>query len=131
MGAAPPPDPDADWRADLTAHRVLTIDDASTTEIDDGLSVELQPGGAPRLWVHIADPSRWVGFGDALDAEAARRSKSTYLPTGELVRCRCNACWTAKCCLDASLLWRASEWTACRVASTAQMQVHCGVLCSA
>jgi exoribonuclease II len=83
LGAAPPRDPDADWRADLTAHRVLTIDDASTTEIDDGLSVERRPGGAPRLWVHIADPSRWVGFGDALDAEAARRSKSTYLPTGE------------------------------------------------
>ena len=84
LGAAPPLDLDADWRADLTAHRVLTIDDASTTEIDDGLSVERGPDGALRLWVHIADPSRWVGFGDDLDVEAARRSKSTYLPTGEL-----------------------------------------------
>jgi exoribonuclease II len=83
LGTAPPPDADAALRADLTGHRVLTIDDASTTEIDDGLSVEQLHNGSWRLWVHIADPSRWVDFGDALDAEAARRSKSAYLPTGE------------------------------------------------
>ncbi len=34
--------------------------------------------------MHIADPSRWVDFSDPLDVEAARRSKSTYLPTGGL-----------------------------------------------
>lgn len=63
---------------------MVTIDDASTTEIDDGLSAERLPDGNWRLWVHIADPSRWVGYGDALDEEAARRSKSAYLPTGIL-----------------------------------------------
>ena len=82
LGTSPPPDADASSRADLTGHRVLTIDDASTTEVDDGLSVERLPDGTCRLWVHIADPSRWVAFGDTLDAEAARRSKSAYLPTG-------------------------------------------------
>ena len=37
---------------------------------------------APQVWVHIADPSRWVAPGSPLDAEARARSKSLYLPTG-------------------------------------------------
>lgn len=44
--AAPPPDPDADRRRDFTHdHTVITVDDASTTEIDDGLSLERLPDG--------------------------------------------------------------------------------------
>lgn len=40
VAEAPPPDPDAATRRDLTHLTVYTIDDESTTEIDDGLSVE-------------------------------------------------------------------------------------------
>ena len=47
--ASPPPDPDADIRVDLTHHTIVTIDDASTTEVDDGLSVEALPDGRKRL----------------------------------------------------------------------------------
>ena len=61
---------------------VITIDDASTRDVDDGLSVEILPSGQQRLWVHIADPTRWVAPGDPLDAEARRRAKTLYLPTG-------------------------------------------------
>jgi len=43
--ATPPSDPDAERRVDLTALSVFTVDDASTTEVDDGLSVEQLPGG--------------------------------------------------------------------------------------
>jgi exoribonuclease II len=78
---SPPPDPDTN-RLDLTHLKVYTIDDESTEEIDDGLSVENIGDGKERLWIHIADPSRLVSPGDELDLEARRRSTSLYLPTG-------------------------------------------------
>ena len=71
-----------DNRLDLTHLKVCTIDDESTTEIDDGLSVEYLDDGTIKLWIHIADPTRIVDPGDELDLEARRRSTSLYLPTG-------------------------------------------------
>jgi exoribonuclease II len=47
-------------RQDLTHLHVYTIDDESTTEIDDGLSIETLASGKQRLWIHIADPTRWM-----------------------------------------------------------------------
>jgi exoribonuclease-2 len=79
--SAPPPDLNVD-RLDLTHLKVYTIDDESTREIDDGLSLEYLPDGRERLWIHIADPSRWLEPGDELDLEARRRSTTIYLPTG-------------------------------------------------
>ncbi|MGH2413078.1 MAG: RNB domain-containing ribonuclease, partial [Microcystaceae cyanobacterium] len=53
-----PADADRD-RLDLTHLKVYTIDDESTEEIDDGLSVEtLNERNLVCLWIHIADPSR-------------------------------------------------------------------------
>ncbi len=80
---APPPDPDPD-RLDLTHLKVYTIDDESTEEIDDGLSVETLADGQVRLWIHIADPTRLISVGDELDLEARRRCTSLYLPTGTI-----------------------------------------------
>jgi exoribonuclease II len=76
-----PQDPDND-RRNLTHLKVYTIDDESTQEIDDGLSVEFEADGRERLWIHIADPTRWLSPGDALDLEARRRGTTVYLPTG-------------------------------------------------
>jgi exoribonuclease II len=76
-----PPDIEGD-RKDLTHLKVYTIDDESTAEIDDGLSLETLENGRQRVWIHIADPSRWVSLGDELDQEAQRRSTTVYLPTG-------------------------------------------------
>lgn len=78
---SPPSDPDVN-RLDLTHLKVYTIDDESTEEIDDGLSIDNLDDGKTRLWIHIADPSRLVSPGDELDLEARRRSTSLYLPTG-------------------------------------------------
>ena len=78
---SPPPDPDSE-RVDLTGLKVYTIDDESTQEIDDGLSLEVLDDGGQRLWIHIADPTRLVRPGDELDLEARRRSTTLYLPTG-------------------------------------------------
>ena len=79
---APPPDLDDPQRLDLTRLKVYTVDDASTQEIDDGLSLETLDDGTHRLWIHIADPTRWVVPGDELDLEARRRCTTVYLPTG-------------------------------------------------
>ncbi|EHC19299.1 ribonuclease catalytic domain-containing protein [Fischerella thermalis] len=78
---SPPPDPDVN-RLDLTYLKVYTIDDESTTEIDDGLSWEQLPDGRERLWVHIADPTRFLMPEDELDLEARKRGSTVYLPTG-------------------------------------------------
>lgn len=78
---SPPPDADPN-RLDLTRLKVYTIDDESTREIDDGLSLEYLEGGKQRLWIHIADPTRWLQPGDQLDLEARRRATTLYLPTG-------------------------------------------------
>lgn len=58
------------------------IDSDDTLEVDDGVSVERLPDGRKRLWVHVADPTRWVTPGDVLDYEARLRATSAYLPTG-------------------------------------------------
>ncbi|MDJ0556547.1 MAG: ribonuclease R [Microcoleaceae cyanobacterium MO_207.B10] len=76
-----PPDPDTN-RLDLTNLKVYTIDDESTREIDDGLSIEFLEDGQQRIWVHIADPTRLLTPGDELDMEARRRTTTLYLPTG-------------------------------------------------
>ena len=78
---SPPPDLDLN-RLDLTGLKVYTIDDESTSEIDDGLSWELLADGKQKLWIHIADPTRWLIPEDELDKEARRRGTTVYLPTG-------------------------------------------------
>ena len=78
---SPPPDLDVN-RLDLTKLKVYTIDDESTKEIDDGLSWELLANGQQKLWIHIADPTRWLIPEDELDKEARRRGTTVYLPTG-------------------------------------------------
>jgi exoribonuclease II len=78
----PPVDLDASRRVDLTHLKVYTIDDESTQEIDDGLSVEGLPDGRQKLWIHIADPTRLLSPEDEFDLEARKRSVTIYLPTG-------------------------------------------------
>ena len=78
---APPPDPDQN-RLDLTHLKVYTVDDETTTEIDDGLSWEMLPDNREKVWVHIADPTRWLVPEDELDLDARKRGSTVYLPTG-------------------------------------------------
>jgi ribonuclease R len=66
-------------RTDLTRQPVLTIDPQGAKDHDDAIHVERE-GEALRLWVHIADVSRYVPEGGAIDREAARRGNSVYLP---------------------------------------------------
>lgn len=76
-----PPEDKSD-RLDLTHLKVYTVDSASTREIDDGISCETLEDGRQKLWIHIADPTRWLTPGDALETEARKRCTTVYLPTG-------------------------------------------------
>ena len=73
---------DSENRLDLTHLKLYTIDDETTTEIDDGLSLEFLENGQQRIWIHIADPTRLLSPGDELDLEARKRTTTVYLPTG-------------------------------------------------
>jgi exoribonuclease-2 len=76
--------PGDELRVDLGSQHVVTIDDESTLDIDDGLALERRGDGEPRLWIHIADPGRLVAAGSPLDLEARRRGSSLYLARGTL-----------------------------------------------
>jgi ribonuclease R len=68
-----------DERTDLLALEAITIDPPTARDFDDAVSVE-PDGDGVRVWVHIADVASFVKAGGALDAEAARRTCSVYVP---------------------------------------------------
>jgi exoribonuclease-2 len=58
----------------------FSIDDSTTTEIDDALSVVTLPGGGWRVGIHIAAPALGIAPGSALDQVAAGRLSTVYMP---------------------------------------------------
>ena len=66
-------------REDLTGLPVLSIDDASTQDIDDALSAERTADGY-RIGVHITDVADLVPRDSVLDLAARERMSSLYLP---------------------------------------------------
>jgi exoribonuclease-2 len=58
----------------------FSIDDSTTTEIDDCLSVTTRPDGRLRIGVHIAAPGVAIGPGDPLDRIARDRMSTVYMP---------------------------------------------------
>ena len=64
---------------DLRDRAFVTIDPATARDHDDAVCVETARGGT-RLWVAIADVSRWVAPGSPIDREALRRGNSVYFP---------------------------------------------------
>ena len=80
--ALAPPD-GGQGRRDLTALPVFTVDESTTRDIDDGLSLEPRDDGY-LLGIHISDASEIVVPGSALDVEAYRRMASLYTPDGTI-----------------------------------------------
>jgi ribonuclease R len=74
-----PPEPSLDGRVDLRDLLTFTIDPETAKDFDDAISARREGNGV-RVWVHIADVSWFVRQGTALDAGAARRAFSTYVP---------------------------------------------------
>ena len=73
---------DRSSRVDLSRLEVFAVDDASTYEIDDGISVEKIEGDDEfvRIYIHVADPTRFIAFDSPLDREARKRGTTIYLP---------------------------------------------------
>ncbi len=69
------------WRElPLSSAQAFSIDDASTTEIDDAFSVEQLANGHWRIGVHIAAPALGLPRDSAGDAIAASRLSTVYMP---------------------------------------------------
>jgi exoribonuclease II len=60
--------------------RAFSIDDSSTTEIDDALSVQGIGSGTVTLGIHIAAPGLAVAPGSAIDAVGRARLSTVYMP---------------------------------------------------
>ncbi|NIG62421.1 MAG: exoribonuclease II [Serratia symbiotica] len=67
-------------REDLTALDFVTIDSASTQDMDDALFVVDNGDGLLQLTIAIADPTAYVEQGSALDDIAHVRAFTNYLP---------------------------------------------------
>ncbi|NUL36535.1 exoribonuclease II [Kosakonia sacchari] len=67
-------------RVDLTALDFVTIDSASTEDMDDALYVAQTAEGELQLTVAIADPTAWIAEGSKLDEAAKIRAFTNYLP---------------------------------------------------
>ena len=65
-------------RLDLRDKVMITIDGASSKDLDDAVSLERDGLGRWVLGVHIADVSHYVRPGSALDLEAWERGTSVY-----------------------------------------------------
>ncbi|HEY2816699.1 MAG TPA: RNB domain-containing ribonuclease [Casimicrobiaceae bacterium] len=77
---SPPPLPELP----VAEVRAFSIDDASTTEIDDAFSVTQQPGERIRVGVHIACPALAIRRGSPVDAIARERLSTVYMPGRKL-----------------------------------------------
>ena len=74
------PEPAAVGNLPLADVQAVSIDDASTTEIDDALSVTRLPGIGWRIGIHIAAPGLGILPGSAHDAVARARLSTVYMP---------------------------------------------------
>jgi exoribonuclease-2 len=60
--------------------QAFSIDDASTTEIDDAFSVRELDDGSREIGIHIACPALAIPRGTPLDAIARQRLSTVYMP---------------------------------------------------
>ena len=70
-------------RRDLTALDFVTIDSASTEDMDDALYAESTADGKLLLTVAIADPTAWIAEGSKLDNAAKVAGRPRQLAAGQ------------------------------------------------
>jgi exoribonuclease-2 len=64
----------------LAEVEAFSIDDSTTTEIDDALSVQSLADGVTRVGIHIAAPALGIAVDSPLDKEAMQRLSTVYMP---------------------------------------------------
>ena len=64
--------------------RAFSIDDATTTEVDDAFSVRELGNGNYEIGIHIAAPALGIARGSPLDAIARARLSTVYMPGRKL-----------------------------------------------
>jgi exoribonuclease-2 len=79
-GFAPVTVPAAPSKLPLAAVAAFSIDDVTTTEIDDAFSVVTQDDGMVRVGIHIAAPGLAIRPDDAIDKLARQRMSTVYMP---------------------------------------------------
>ena len=67
-----------------TGVEAFSIDDASTTEIDDAFSVARLPNGNWNIGIHIAAPGLGIKAGSEIDGIARARLSTVYFPGGKI-----------------------------------------------
>ncbi|WP_274585051.1 RNB domain-containing ribonuclease [Neisseria leonii] len=78
--------------------RAFSVDDESTNEVDDALSVQHLPDGTVRVGIHIAVPALAVQAGSAVEQAVSRRQSTAYFPGGKITMLPDN--WIAAFSLD-------------------------------
>lgn len=72
-------------RHDFSNHKIFVVDDATASELDDGISIERVPGSDDAwIHVHIADPTRYIPLNSSIATLASFRASSSYLPEGNI-----------------------------------------------
>jgi exoribonuclease II len=79
-GTAVPPLPTTSASLPLAAVAAFSIDDVTTTEIDDAFSVVTLADGTVRVGIHIAAPGLGIRPDDAIDKMARQRMSTVYMP---------------------------------------------------
>ncbi|MDP2230596.1 ribonuclease catalytic domain-containing protein [Methylotenera sp.] len=64
----------------LAESEAFSIDDSTTTEIDDAFSIKHLADGVTRVGIHIAAPALGIEVGSPLDIEAMQRLSTVYMP---------------------------------------------------
>lgn len=83
--ATGPTDPVAgSRREDLTDLPFVTIDPATSLDLDQAMSLLRRPGGGYRVWYAIADVAAFVRPGGPLDVETWKRGQTIYLPDAKV-----------------------------------------------
>jgi exoribonuclease II len=76
--------PEESHGLNLAETSCFSIDDATTTEIDDAFSLETLKNGNTRIGIHIAAPSLSVKPDSALDAIVLSRLSTVYMPGNKI-----------------------------------------------
>ncbi|MDX8399387.1 MAG: RNB domain-containing ribonuclease [Gallionellaceae bacterium] len=91
---------DAHPELPLAAVNAFSIDDATTTEIDDAFSLERMENGNWRVGIHIAAPALGILPNTAVDEIAAQRLSTVYMPGDKITMLPDNVVQSFTLCAD-------------------------------